>query len=361
LDGILASRPDGTEDEAARPRAVRPGVKRISLALQGGGSHGAFTWGVMHRLMSEPRIYIDGISGTSAGAMNAAVFIDGFLKGKRQGAIDALEAFWDRVAQLNALPRTFPRGIPGISDGWAVDSDPTFMMADFMTRLWAPKQFNPLRLNPLGDILDDLIDFENLRNHPEVKLFVTASNVRTCKSRLFRTPEITAKMLLASACLPLLFEAVEIDGEHYWDGGYLGNPAISPLVHECSSSDVVIVQINPMNRPEVPESSRDILNRINEMTFNASLVREMAGFAAITKLVESGKLTDDRYIAVRFHEIGAEVELAELGALSKMNTERAFLEHLHRLGYETADRWLTANFDRIGWESTFDVEERFGV
>jgi NTE family protein len=361
LDGTHALPPDGAEQEIGRgPRASRPGVKHISLALQGGGSHGAFTWGVMHRLMSEPRIYIDGISGTSAGAMNAAVFVDGFLKNKRQGAIDALAAFWDRVAQLCPIPRTFPRGIPGVSDGWAVDGDPTFMMVDFMTRLWSPRQFNPLRLNPLEDILDELVDFENLRRHPEVKVFVTASNVRTCKSRLFRTHELTAKTLLASACLPLLFEAVEVDGEFYWDGGYLGNPAISPLVHECASSDVVIVQINPMNRPDVPESARDILNRINEMTFNASLVREMAGFAAISQLVESGKLTDDRYIAVRFHEIGAEVELAELGALSKMNTERAFLEHLHRLGYETADRWLTENFDRIGWESTFDVAEKFG-
>ena len=150
-----------------------------------------------------------------------------------------------------------------------------------------------------------------------MKLFVTATNVRTCKSRLFRTPEITAETLLASACLPLLFEAVEIDGEFYWDGGYLGNPAISPLINECMSNDVVIVQINPMNRPDVPETAREILNRINEMTFNASLVREMAGIAAITQLVESGKLNDDRYVAVRFHEIGAEIELAEMGALSQ--------------------------------------------
>jgi NTE family protein len=332
----------------------------VDFALQGGGAHGAFTWGVLDRLLEDERIVIEGVSGTSAGAMNAAVFVDGFLKGKRQGAIDALAAFWDRVAALCPIPRIFPRGIPGASEGWAVDGDPTFMMVDFMTRLWSPKQFNPMKLNPLEDILEDLVDFESLQRHPEVKLFVTASNVRTCKSRLFRTPEITAKTLMASACLPLLFEAVEIDGEFYWDGGYLGNPAIYPLINECASSDVVIVQINPMNRPEVPETARDILNRINEMTFNASLVREMAGIAAITSLVESGKLNDDRYVAVRFHEIGAEIALAEMGALSKMNTERAFLEHLHQLGYETADRWLTENFDRLGWESTLDVGARFG-
>jgi NTE family protein len=340
-----------------KPR--RPGVKHISLALQGGGSHGAFTWGVMHRLMSDPQIYIDGISGTSAGAMNAVVFADGFIKGKRQGAIDALEEFWGRVTELCRMPHNFFQTLPGFSNPWAVDSNPTFMMLDYMTRIWAPTQWNPLKLNPLKDLLEELVDFEGLRNRPDVKLFVTASNVRTCKSRLFRTPELTAQTLMASACLPTLFEAVEIDGEFYWDGGYLGNPAIYPLIHECASSDVVIVQINPLSRPDVPVSSRDILNRINEMTFNASLVREMAGIATITSLIERGELSHDRYTAVRFHQISAEDELAKYGALSKMNTDRSFLEHLHRLGYETADRWLTENSQRIGWESTVDVLEKY--
>lgn len=352
------SRPETSATDLP-PRRLKPGVKRISLALQGGGSHGAFTWGVMHRLMSEPRLYIDGISGTSAGAMNAVVFADGFLKGRRQGAIDALERFWTRVADLPGMPRGLMPGIPGVSDGWAVDNDPAFMMLDIITRIWSPAQLNPLKLNPLRDLLDELVDFEGLRARPDVKLFVTASNVRTCKSRLFRTPELTAQSVMASACLPFLFEAVEIDGEHYWDGGYLGNPAIYPLIHECASSDVVIVQINPLVRDEVPVSARDILNRINEMTFNASLVREMAGIATITSLVESGALKDDRYTAVRFHQISAETELAKYGPLSKMNTERAFLEHLHRLGYETAERWIADHFQRIGWESTIDVLDRY--
>jgi NTE family protein len=214
-------------------------------------------------------------------------------------------------------------------------------------------------MNPLRDLLLDVVDFEALRRRPDVKLFVTASNVRTCKSRLFRTPDITADALLASACLPLMFKAVEIDGEHYWDGGYLGNPAIHPLINECSSSDVVIVQVNPLNRPDVPVTMRDILNRINEMTFNASLVREMFGIATVSSLIEGGTLDDDRYGAVRFHHISAEDELAKYGALSKMNTERAFLEHLHQLGYDTADRWITETFDRIGWESSIDVLDTF--
>jgi NTE family protein len=341
-----------TASETGQPRRLRPGVKHISLALQGGGSHGAFTWGVMHRLMSDPSLYIDGISGTSAGAMNAVVFADGFLKGRRQGAIDALEKFWGSVANLPGMPRV---GVPGWGDRWAVDNDPAFMMMDLITRMWSPAQLNPMKLNPLRDLLEAQVDFAGLRARPDVKLFVTASNVRTCKSRLFRTPELTAQSVMASACLPFLFEAVEIEGEHYWDGGYLGNPAIYPLIHECASSDVVIVQINPLFRDEVPTSARDILNRINEMTFNASLVREMAGIATITSLVESGALNDDRYTAVRFHQISAEEELAKYGPLSKMNTERSFLEHLHRLGYETADKWIAENHQRIGWESTIDV------
>jgi NTE family protein len=351
--------PQDKAPAAQRQRPSRPGVKRISLALQGGGSHGAFTWGVMHRLISEPRLYIDGISGTSAGAMNGVVFAGGFITGKRQGAIDALNEFWGRVADLCSVPRSFIRGIPGLTDGWQVDNDPSFMLVDFMTRIWAPTQLNPMNMNPLRDILEDLVDFDGLRAHPDAKLFVTASNVRTCKSRVFRTAELTAETLLASACMPLTFKAIEIDGEAYWDGGYLGNPAIHPLINECASSDVVIVQINPMNRPDIPVTARDILNRINEMTFNASLVGEMFGIATVSSLVESGKLDDERYNTVRFHQIGAEPELAQYGALSKLNTERPFLQHLHDLGYAAAEGWIAENFDRIGWESTIDVLDKY--
>jgi len=353
------SLPDRVSTEK-RQRPRKPGVKRISLALQGGGSYGAFTWGVMHRLMSDPHLYIDGISGTSAGALNAAVFADGFIKGRRQGAIDALETFWDRVSKCCTIPRMSFPGWPDVwPGGWDVDAEPSFMMLDFMARILAPSQFNPLDINPVRDVLLELVDFEGLRRRPDVKLFVTASNVRTCKSRLFRTPEITVDTLMASACLPLLYKAVEIEGEHYWDGGYLGNPSIYPLINECNSSDVVLVQINPMTRPDVPVSAGEILNRINEMTFNAGLVSEMFGIAAISTLIDSGKLDDDRYTTVRFHKIGADADLSQYGALSKLNTERRFLQHLHDLGYEAAERWIAENFDRIGWESTIDVLETF--
>jgi NTE family protein len=349
-------------DRTPRPPR-RQGVKRLSLALQGGGSHGAFTWGVLHRLMSDQRIYIDGISGASAGAMNGVVMVDGFIKGRRQGAIDAMERFWHRISDnarlFGADPTTFWQPRTGERD-WRVDSHPSFIFMDFITRLFSPSELNPFDINPLRDVLVETIDFERLRRRREMKLFVAASNVRTCRPRVFRTPEMRVECLLASACLPLMFKAVEIDGEYYWDGGYLGNPAIYPLIHECGSSDIVIVQINPMNRPEVPVTAREILNRINEMSFNASLVREMSGIATVSRFVEAGTLTDDRYSEVRFHEISGETALGGMGTLSKMNTERAFLDHLHDLGFDAADRWLEAHFDQIGWESTLDVLDRYG-
>lgn len=342
--------------EAARPQPrLKPGVKRISVALQGGGSHGAFTWGVMHRLMSDRRIYIDGISGTSAGAINGVVFADGFLKGQRPGAIHALEELWRRISGRDHGPL---RHHPWLLDAmalWTHDSSPIFGMMDFITRAFSPYQLNPLDINPLRDIVEQMVDFPGLRARTDVKLFVTASNVRTCKPRVFSTGELTADVLMASACLPLIFKAVEVDGEHYWDGGYLGNPAIYPLIHECDSSDVVIVQINPMNRPDVPTSAREILNRINEMSFNSSLVREMRGITTISKLIDEGALSETRYEKVRFHQIAAECDMAKLGALSKFNTDWGFLKRLHDLGYETTDRWLAANFPAIGVEATVDV------
>lgn len=336
--------PSQPRPELARPPR-RPGVKHLSVALQGGGSHGAFTWGVMDRLMSDRRIYIDGISGTSAGAINGVVFADGFLKRQRQGAIDALAQFWREISE---------KGFRS-----AIDPAMLSVMMDFITRLYSPYELNPLNLNPLRDVLVDMVDFDGLRARPDVKLFVTASNVRTCKPRVFRTPEMRVDMLLASACLPLLFQAVEVDGEYYWDGGFLGNPAIYPLIHECYSNDVVIIQINPMNRADVPTTSREILNRMNEMSFNSSLVREMRGVATISRLVEQGALQKTGYEAVRFHMIGAEMDMARLGALSKFNTHWPFLKDLHDLGFETADKWLSDNFDRLGVENTMDVFETF--
>ena len=335
--------------------------KRLNLALQGDGAHGAFTWGVLDRLMRDGRIFIDGISSTSAGAMNAVVFTDGFIKGGRQGAIDSLHTFWKAVSE-RSLMSAASGFMPGMLQGdekWNVDSSPGFMWADMITRMFSPYQTNPLNLNPLRDILAEQVDFESLRKRKDIKLFVSATNVRTCKLKVFRTGEMSVDALLASACLPIAFQAVEIDGEPYWDGGYLANPAIGPLIHECVSKDVMIVQINPMKRPAAPTSAREILNRINEISFNATLIREMNGIATISKLIDEGKLKGTPFHQVNFHMIAAEEEMSHLGASSKFNADWGFLRHLYDLGVASTDAWLEENFDRIQVESTLDMMETY--
>jgi len=309
--------------------------------------------------MGDKRIWIDGLSGTSAGAMNAVVMADGFIKGRRDGARAAVTEFWHRVSKAgfsNSVGMSHTSGSPG---NWNLDNTPYYAMFDMITRMFSPYELNPADINPLKEIVEDMVDFETLRKHDELKLFVTATNVRTCKPKVFHTTELTAPMLMASACVPLLFKAVEIDGEAYWDGGYMGNPTIYPLIHECKSHDVVIVQINPLNRPEIPTKARDILNRITELSFNSSLVREMRGVATITSLIDSGKLASDVYSRVNFHMIEAPDELPALGVSSKFNTDIRFLEHLKEMGWKSADDWLTQNFDSIGVKSSINVFETF--
>ena len=259
------------------PTSATPAVQRIAddvlvdLALQGGGAHGAFTWGVLDRLLEENKLRIDGISGTSAGAMNAAVLADGYTDGGAAGARAALDAFWAGVAQ-SARFSPFQRGpLDRLLGRWTLDQSPMYITMDLMSRLFSPYDLNPLGTNPLRDVLAKTVNFERLPRSP-IKLFVTATNVRTGRGRVFRNSELTVDVLLASACLPTMFQAVEIDGEHYWDGGYSGNPTMTPLVRECASSDTILVPINPVERPGVPRSARDILDRLNEVSFNAVLL-----------------------------------------------------------------------------------------
>jgi NTE family protein len=333
--------------------------KRLNLALQGGGSHGAFTWGVLHRIMEDGRLFIDGISGASAGALNGVVFADGFLKGKRQGAIEALGEFWRSVSQHSPFTHSVMRSVATPMGKVNLDDTPLFQMFDATSRLFSPYQFNPFNINPLKAVLEEHVDFGALRRHREIRLFIAATNVHKCKSRLFRTPEITVDTVLASTCLPMLYQAVEIEGEHYWDGGYLGNPAIYPLIHECPSNDVLIVMINPLRRKDVPDTAREILNRVTEISFNASLISEMRNFTAITKLIESGELKSRRYARVNFHLIEPPEELADYSASSKFNADWDFLRYLHDLGWEAADKWLKRHYAAIGKNSSLDVYKRF--
>ena len=258
-----------------------PEVKGVNLALQGGSAHGAFTWGVLDRLLEDPRIEVEGVSATSAGAMNAAVIAQGLTTGGRKGAREALEEFWLGVARISA-----PLG--------------ALQLFELVSRFLSPYQLNPLNYNPLRQLIQRVIDFERLRQGSASKLFLPATNVRTGKIKVCTDKEITADCGLASACLPYLYQAVEVDGEYYWDGGYMGNPALFPLIYSCLSRDILIVHVNPIERPDRPTSAREIMNRVNEISFNSSLMREMRAVAFVTKLIDDGKLSQSDASACSF-------------------------------------------------------------
>lgn len=338
---------------------IRSSTKTVNLALQGGGAHGGFTWGVLDRLLEDGRIGLEGISGTSAGAINAAVAADGFLKGAHDGARRALEDFWRLISEAAAFSPLAPTMFDKLRTDWNMDQSPQYIFFDLVSRLLSPYELNPFNLNPLRDILSTTIDFDALRRNDRLQLFITATNVRSGKVRVFDTDEITADVLLASACLPLLFKAVEIDGESYWDGGYMGNPAIFPLVYNCQSRDVVLVQVNPLARDEVPTTARDILNRINEISFNSTLMREMRALATVSKFLRAGALDEERYKDIHVHVIEDEPAMRRLGASSKMNADFSFLCHLRDLGRAAAGRWLATVYDDLGTRSSIDVFDKF--
>ncbi len=330
--------------------------KIIELALQGGGAHGAFTWGVLDRLLEDDRLVIEGISGTSAGAMNAVVVADGLDTGGKEGARQALKKFWFGVHQAGLFSPFKRTWLDRLLGRWTLDFSPGYIFFDNLSRLVSPYQINPLNLNPLRDLISSLVDFEHVRHCQGIKLFVAATTVRTGFPKIFRRQEMTADMVMASCCLPLIYQAVEIDGEAYWDGGYMGNPALYPLVNDCHSRDIVIVQINPIYRKEIPRTAQDIVNRINEITFNASLIEEVRAIAILKELIKLGNLEEQRFRDALFHRIDADDELKSLGVSSKFNTEWEFFIHLHDIGRRAASTWLDRNYDDLGKRSTLDYE-----
>jgi NTE family protein len=326
----------------------------VDLALQGGGAHGAFTWGVLDRLLEEPWLSIDGISGTSAGAMNAAVLADGHAAGGADGARAALEGFWSsvsRAALLSPLRRT-PLDV--LLGRWTLDHSPAFVAMDLASRLFSPYDLNPGGANPLRQILAESIDFERLAQAP-IKLFVTATSVRTGRGRVFRNRTLTPDALLASACLPTLFQAVEIDGEPYWDGGFSGNPTITPLIRECTSRDTILVQINPIERPGTPRTARDILNRLNEVSFNAVLLKELRMIALLRRVADPGGSEGALWAQMRIHRVSSDVVVG-LGYSSKLNAEWDFLCMLRDEGRSAAEAFLPAHGKDLGGRSSFDLD-----
>ncbi len=337
----------------ASKRIARPTVL-VDLALQGGGSHGAFTWGVLDRLLEEPWIQIDGISGTSAGAMNAAVLVHGHQMGGAAGARESLEAFWRRVSDA-ARFSPFQRGPLDVVLGrWSLNSSPMYVAMDLMSRLVSPYTLNPTGKNPLREILAELIDFDVLAQSP-IHLFITATNVRTGRGKVFKNAEVTPDVLLASACLPTMFQAIEIDGEPYWDGGYSGNPTLTPLIRECKSQDTILVPINPIERPGVPRSASEILNRLNEVSFNAVVLKELRMMALLRKVADPGDGEGRLWNQMRVHYVQNTI-MTELGASSKLVAEWAFFSMLRDEGRKAAQAFLEAHAMDLGKRSTLDID-----
>jgi NTE family protein len=339
------------------PAAESPaGRKIVNLALQGGGSHGAFTWGVLDRLLEESRLEFEGITGTSAGAINAVVLADGLAAGGREGAREALRVYWQKMSALSARGPLAPSFIDKANPAYGLEHSLGFIFLEPMTYFASPYQLNPLNFNPFKDLLAQTINFERIRQQTAVKLFLCATNVQTAKVKIFYGKEIGVSQLLASTCLPLLMQAVEVDGEFYWDGGYSGNPALFPLLYNCDTPDILMVHITPAERPGVPTTSPAIMNRMQEIGFNTALIREMRTIAYLNKQIDDGRLGGRRLLV---HLIEAEDLIRSFSWSSRLNTDWNFLQHLCEMGRMRADQWLAANFDRIGQASTVDLYEKY--
>ncbi|HEX9168159.1 MAG TPA: patatin-like phospholipase family protein [Roseiarcus sp.] len=345
---------------AAKRAASERGPKAVNLALQGGGSHGAYTWGVLDALSEDTRIEVSAISGASAGSMNAVVFASGICEGGREGAREKLEAFWLSISSEGSLEPFQRRWVDKALAAWGgfwpgsrwIDA-----WAEATLGLLSPYEFNPFNVNPLRVHLEQAVDFERLRATEGVKLFVAATNVRTGRGEIFRRDVLTADHVMASACLPQLFQAVVIDGQPYWDGGFAGNPPLWPLFYETRCRDTIIVQINPIERDETPRLPGAIADRVDEITFNASLLAELRAADFVARLVRSGVLKSDDYREERLHRIGGAGRLESFDAATKNDVSWPFLTQLRDLGRNDTKAWLEENFDSIGVESTLDMDK----
>ncbi|WP_140634735.1 patatin-like phospholipase family protein [Methylibium rhizosphaerae] len=336
-----------------------PARRRFDLALQGGGSHGAFTWGVLDRLLEDEELEIGGISGTSAGALNAAVLATGFARGGREGAREALAAFWKDVSHSSQVFSPFSVSQAGATGNhFNFDQLPSYQWLSSFFRAFSPYEFNPLNLNPLRDVVQRHVVERDLQRC-DIPLFITATSVRTGQARVFTKRELGVDALLASACLPFIFQAVEVDGEPYWDGGYTGNPAIYPLIYNTEAMDIMLVKINPLSREALPTRAVEIIDRLSEITFNASLVAEMRAIAFVSRLVREGTLQAGRYKDLRLHMVADDDGLAPYNASSKFNTDWTFLQQLFELGRKAATHWLRYHRQDLGVRGSLDIEKVF--
>jgi NTE family protein len=349
----------GKKPATPRGLAGPKAEKTVALALQGGGAHGAFTWGVLDQLLEDGRLAIEAVTGASAGAMNAVVLLEGWSRDGPEGAREQLRKFWKRVSLdgvLSPIQRTLFDQFLGF---WSAGGTPAHLWLNAWSQAASPYELNPLDINPLRQALGEIIDFERVRACTQARVFVGATNVWTGKIRIFNGPELTAEHVLASACLPKIFQAVEIEGEPYWDGGYSGNPALFPLFYETRTDDIVLVQINPIERRETPRTVHEIENRLTEITFNGTLLRELRAVEFVTRLIDQGKLSRKEYKRVNMHRIHGGRRLDEYTASSRLNADWAFFKELKDLGRAAARRWLRENYEAIGERSTLDLPQAY--
>jgi len=339
-----------------------PRRKKINLALQGGGAHGAFTWGVIDHLLEDGRIHIAGVSGTSAGAMNAVMLADGLARGGREEARKRLAEFWRAASIGGDLPGPQRAVLDRMLALMPMDASPVRIMVDTMSRILSPYDLNPLNINPLQGLIDRFVDFDAIHKFKDLDLFISATNVHSGRPRVFKREEINADVVMASAALPFVFRAVEIDGEPYWDGGFTANPAILPLIEANDIDDVLVVQISPQLRDTTPTSARDIAHRVNEITFNASLDSELRAIEYIGRIAgKRGNKNTSAAANVKVHRIVLDSTGKKLGSGTGLNADYDFFAVLHRAGRRAARRFLDEHFGDIGHRSTLDLTEDFAA
>lgn len=331
--------------------------KVISVALQGGGSHGAFTWGVLDRLLEDERISLEGISGASAGALNAVVLASGFVSGGRNGAREALKTFWESVSTREPFTLT-QASLQANSSSSQLTVIKAFI---FWSRFYSPYQLNPFNLNPLREILSRQVDFERLRAECKLSLFVAATAVETGMPRLFRNSELTLDVLLASSCLPQMHHTVQIEGTAYWDGGLTANPPIRPLLYKCAADDILVVLLNPFRRPRTPATADAIFDRMTEISFTSAFHAELQGIAMAKQEAEDGRFSfgslERRLKRLKMHLIDSKDLMIELAPLSKLDTHASFIRALYKEGRASAHAWLESNYDSIGVRSSFELTD----
>jgi NTE family protein len=331
--------------------------------LQGGGSHGAYAWGVIEQLIDDGRIDIDSLSGTSAGAMNAVVYAYGRMKNGPQGAKEALHNFWYEVSKIgNGFKLVYHNHVQKFMNHWNADRNPSFLWFQMITRLFSPYEWNPLNINPLKDVLEKCVNFEELKLCECANIFIGTTCVRTGKVQVFHNKSITADVVMASSCLPTLFQSVKIGNDCFWDGGFSGNPPLFPLISRSKSRDVIIVHINPMVREEIPDRPLEIMNRMNEIAFNSSLLKELRAISFVIKLLDEEWLKEEYRGKLRhllIHSIHADQPLKGLGVSSKFSTDWGFLTYLRDLGRAEAKRWLKENYDKVGVEATVNLRSEY--